>query len=222
MQDRDRADFATLLADVMAYYRQETSAFLLDVFWTGLANHAMEDVRRAFTLHARDPDRGQFAPRVADITRLLEGTTQTQGMRAWSKVERAVRSVGAYRSVAFDDPLIHVAISEMGGWTRLCRTAVEELPFKAREFEKIYASYRHQRETPQFPPVLIGESEAENRLAGRHDQYQVRPVLIGDPGRATLVIEQGRAQSSLQITAAGDTAMKALARISTQGREDAA
>lgn len=222
MQESDRAEFATLLADVMAYYRQEASAFLLDVFWTGLANHAFADVRRAFTLHARDPDRGQYAPRVADITRLLEGSTQTQGMRAWSKVERAMRSVGAYRTVAFDDPLVHVAISEMGGWASLCRTTAEELPFKAREFEKIYASYRHQRELPAFPPVLIGENEAENRLAGRHEQYQVRPVLIGEPRRAAAVIEQGRAEANLQITAAGDMAMKTLARITSQGREDAA
>ena len=221
MHPNDRQAFADLLADVMAYYQRDTSTFLLDVFWGGLRNHEFEDVSRAFSLHARDPDRGQFAPRVADITRLLEGSTQTQGMRAWAKVELALRSVGAYRSVAFDDPLIHVVIVEMGGWTPLCRCAVDDIPFRAREFERRYASYRLRREIPAFPPRLMGESEAENRLNG-HLNHEVRPVLIGDPVRAALVIERGQSQPALRITDAKHIAADALQRLGLQKREDAA
>lgn len=221
MQPSDREAFASMLADVMTYYQREASPFLLDVFWAGLKGHEFEDVRRAFSLHARDPDRGQYAPRLADITRLLEGSTQTQGMRAWAKVEAAMKSVGAYRSVAFDDPLIHVVIAEMGGWVPLCRCSVDELPFKARDFERRYAAYRLRREVPAFPPRLIGENEADNRLNG-HEGYQVRPVLIGNPERAALVMERGTGNAAVRITDAKHIAGEVLARIGGQGREDAA
>ncbi|NID14987.1 DUF6475 domain-containing protein [Luteibacter yeojuensis] len=220
MQPTDRQPFAELLAEVMTYYRQACVPFVIDVFWNGLRMHEFEDVKRAFSLHARDPDRGQFPPRLADITRLLEGSTQTQGMRAWAKVERAVKSVGAYRSVSFDDPLIHVVLVEMGGWVPLCRCAAEDLPFKAREFERRYAAYRLRRELPAFPPRLIGESEAENNLSGR--EYQVRPVLIGDTEKAVRVIEQGSDSATLRITDAKYVAGHLLARISHDRREDAA
>lgn len=215
MHTTDRQFFADLLTNVMAYYGKDTSAFLLDVFWGGLTAHAFEDVQRAFELHARNPDNGQFAPRLADITKLLEGSTQTQGMRAWSKVERAVRSVGAYRSVVFDDPLIHAVVAEMGGWASLCRSNDGDLPFKARDFERRYAAYRLRRELPAFPPRLIGESEADNRLNGRMD-YDVQPVLIGDPARATRVLERGRECAGLRITDSKNLAADALARITQQ------
>ena len=163
----------------------------------------------------------QFAPKLADIKKLIEGSTQTQGMRAWAKVETAVRSVGAYRSVAFDDPLIHVVIVEMGGWTTLCRSAVDEMPFKAREFERRYAAYRLRRELPNFPPRLMGESESQNRLNGRAD-YEVRPVLIGDPERAARVIEQGQQIPALRITDSKTAMSGAVLRLLDKGKESAA
>ena len=221
MQPSDRQAFAELIGGVMAYYQRPTTQFLLDLFWRGLQAHEFEDVQRAFDLHAINPDNGQFAPKLADLKKLIEGSTQTQGMRAWAKVETAMRSVGAYRSVAFDDPLIHVVVNEMGGWTTLCRTQVDELPFKAREFERRYASYRLRREVPPFAPRLIGESEAENRLHG-HPDFEVRPVLLGDPVRAALVMERGTSSSPLRITDAGKATGELLARLKHQNREDAA
>lgn len=216
MQPSDRQPFADLLAEVMAYYNRDTSPFVLDVFWAGLRQHEFADVSRAFSLHARDPDHGQFAPRVADLTRLLEGSTQTQGMRAWAKVDRAIRSVGQYQSVAFDDPLIHAVVDEMGGWPSLCRCKADEIPFRAREFERRYAAYRLRREAPAFPPHLIGLCESENRMHGF--EIDSRPVLIGDPDKAVRVMERGKAQPSLQITYAGQLAQKALTKLS---RKDA-
>ncbi|WP_426269179.1 DUF6475 domain-containing protein [Dyella kyungheensis] len=215
MQQTDREAFSGLLTNVMAYYGRDTSTFLLDVFWTGLSAHDYEDVQRAFDLHARNPDNGQFPPKLADITKLLEGSTQTQGMRAWAKVERAVRSVGAYRSVVFDDPLIHVVLIEMGGWTPLCRCEASDMPFKAREFERRYASYRLRRELPAFPPRLMGESESQNRLNGRV-AYEVKPVLVGDQDRALKVLERGADVGALRITDMRLATSNALATITHQ------
>jgi len=198
MRPDQKSDFGELVTNVMAYYSKDATTFLLDVFWAGLSRFDFDDVRRAFDLHAQDPDHGQFAPKVADVVRVLEGSTQTQGMRAWSKVERALRTVGQYRSVVFDDALIHAVVAGMGGWCALCRCPVEELPFRAREFERSYAGYRQRRETPPYPSRLIGLCESENSARGYGDRT-ARPVLIGDPARARLVMEQAQGDAAAAL-----------------------
>jgi hypothetical protein len=209
MTPDDRPRFAETLSDVFGYYGRECTPFLVNLFWDGLRRFDLGDVLRAFSVHAQDPDRGQFAPRIADITRLLEGSTQTQGMRAWSRVERALRSVGAYQSVVFDDPLVHAVVRDMGGWVRLCQTPLDELPFRAREFERSYAAYRMRRETPAYPPRLIGIAETENATSGF---ALPAPVLIGDPERAELVAQRGSEDAASRITHSARPARALIAR----------
>jgi len=62
-----------------------------------------------------------WMPKIADIVRMIDGSTQSAAATAWAKVMRAVGSVGQYQSLAFDDPVIHLAIDETGGWISLCR-----------------------------------------------------------------------------------------------------
>lgn len=212
MHDTDKGRFADLLTDVMAYYGKDATEFMLNIFWDSLRRFDIEDVSRAFTVHAQNPDNGQFAPKVADIMRMIEGSTQTQGMLAWSKVQRAIQSVGRMRSVVFDDPIIHVVITDMGGWYSLCSCNEDDLPFKARDFEKRYQGYRSRREVPAFQPHLIGGHEADNRLNGYPNR--TKPVLIGNPERARMVLEKGVDRPALQITdgkAAAESVVKRLA-----------
>lgn len=198
MHDNDAERFCDLLTDVMAYYGKDTSDFLVSIYWDGLKRFDFADVSRGFSTHAQNPDNGQFAPKLADIVRLIEGSTQTQGMQAWAKVHAAIGSVGRMRSVAFDDALIHAVIGEMGGWYALCSCQEDDLKYKAREFEKRYQGYASRREIPEHVPYLTGGHEADNRLNGYATPS--KPVLIGNPQRAQLVMEQGRGSGVVRIT----------------------
>lgn len=205
MRNTDTETFAAMLvATLTGVYRQpEPRADVIAIWFGALAGFALDDIRRALSLHVRDPDRGQYPPRPADVVRLIEGSTQTQGAIAWAKVERALRSVGSYASVAFDDPLIHVVLSEMGDWPSLCQTTVEDLPFRRRDFERRYASYRAQRVTPPYPSHLVGLTEGECRIGG----YPVHPpTLIGDPDTATAVMASGGSCTGPRITGPSDIA----------------
>jgi len=66
--------------------------------------------------HLMNPDTGQFLPKPADIVRMLGGRTLDRALMAWAKVDKAVRQIGTYESVVFDDALIHRVLHEMGGW----------------------------------------------------------------------------------------------------------
>jgi hypothetical protein len=112
-------------------------------------------------------------------------------MVAWSKVDKAVRQVGPYASVVFDDALIQRVLQDMGGWVLLNTKPDSEWPFVGNEFRTRYHGYRSRGEQPEYPKVLIGIAEAENVSKGRPAPD---PVLIGDQMTAALVAKGGSEQ----------------------------
>lgn len=188
MTELDRKGFYALVSDVYAFYRQDCSSFALNVWWEAMKPFDPAAVGRALSAHAVNPDSGQFLPKPADIVRVLQGGTADQAMAAWSKVDAAIRSVGTYRDVVFDDALIHAVLRDMGGWLQLGEKSEDEWPFIAKEFAVRYRGFVMRRETPAYPPVLIGIAGATNRK----DKQDVEPpVLLGDPVKARAVMQGG-------------------------------
>lgn len=161
MTPHDRAQFAALMTQALAFYRQDASDFALGVWWEACKTFDLEQVRKALTAHAMDPERGQFAPKPADIVRQLQGTHTDRALLAWGKVWEAMQSTGAYQSVDFGDPIIHAAIVDIGGWVSLCRIDVNDLPFVQKRFCDAFRVYS-ARGKPDAPLRLAGESEITN------------------------------------------------------------
>ena len=201
MQADDRKPFKTLLGDVMAFYRQDISRFALDVWWQACEPFDFEQVTKAFSAHALDPERGQFPPRPADLVRVLSGTQTDRSLIAWGKAYAAMQRVGAYASVCFDDGVIHAVVEDLGGWVKLCRSSTDELPHLQRRFCEAYRAYV-RRPDLAFPPRLAGEHEQHNALAGRR---VAAPVLIGQPELARQVHALGRMER-MRITHVAEVA----------------
>ncbi|MGH7291870.1 MAG: DUF6475 domain-containing protein [Myxococcota bacterium] len=199
MVEADRKPFGDLLPQVMAYHGAACSAFTIGVFWEALKGYDLNDIRRAFSLHAQDPEKGVFSPKVADIVRILEGTGSDRAAIAWAKVISAVKHVGNYQTVAFDDPLIHAALHEIGGYARLCDERTENMPHREREFAQRYRAYAARRTVPPYPAKFIGEVEAHNSAKGL-TEFVPAPVLVGDATRALAVIAGGQAAAITQLT----------------------
>lgn len=187
MVETDKERFFGLMADVYAFYRQDVSTFALSVWWEGMKSFDFRAVSDALNRHCLNPDNGQFMPKPADIVKLLRGSSQDGALVAWAKVDRAVRSVGTYQSVVFDDPAINAVLQDMGGWVQLGNKTEDEWPFVAREFENRYRGYRNRGEF-EFPKWLPGIAEAQNAQNG---QRVAPPVLIGDASRAKQVLLRG-------------------------------
>jgi len=147
----------------------------------------------------------------ADIVQMLQGTTVDSALIAWSKVDRGVRVVGPWRSVAFDDPLIHAVITEMGGWTALGNKEEGDWPFLKNEFSTRYRGYRSRSIVPDYPPVLIGMSEANNSKEGH--QWNEPPTLIGNAKTAQNVMLLGTHKPMLAITRMGAETAAATLRL---------
>jgi hypothetical protein len=196
MIDKHREPFFALIAGVYAFYDKSFSEFAGAVWWEAMKPFDLPAVKDALNRHCINPDVGQFMPKPADVVRMLQGSTQDAGLVAWAMVDKAVRQIGTYRSVVFDDPLTHRIVSDMGGWVALGMKTEEEWPFVRNEFVNRYRGYRGRSEVPEYPPVLIGISQSANSREGFAAEP---PMLIGDQARAMQVMQLGSAKPLLEV-----------------------
>lgn len=188
MQTPDYENFSSLIADVHAFYRRDISNFSLSVWWEAMKPYDLAAVSQALSRHSMNPDTGKFMPMPSDVVRMLQGSTQDSALTAWAKVDKAIRHVGTYRSVVFDDPLIHVVLHDMGGWIALGQKTEDEWPFVAKEFENRYRGFKARGEVPEYNRVLIGLTDAQNQKEGYQTQA---PMLIGNEAKAKQVMLRG-------------------------------
>lgn len=190
MDSGDKAKFKALLTDAMAFYRQDVSKYSLSVWWAACQPFDLEQVTKALTAHAMDPDGGQFAPKPADIMRQLAGTVTDRAQVAWGKAHDAAGGVGAYTDVVFDDPVIHAVITDMGGWPKFCRTETADLGYLQHRFCESYRAYSGRKDF-EYPRLLGGARSPDDVYAMRGLKAPA-PAVVGDIERARLVYRGGR------------------------------
>lgn len=204
MNTNDMDAFDQLWAQTYEVYGKRVEPRVTYMVFQALVSFSLADIEHALCRHMTNPDTGQYPPKPADIVRLIQGSSQTASGEAWAKVDRAIRCVGNYRSVVFDDPKIHAAIERLGGWQKVALTDEKEYPFLRNNFMKLYQGFTVQ--PPEtFTRKLIGTCEHENSLQKRFQRGrpQDQPALIGDPERARLVYQSGGDLGVAQIEQRG-------------------
>lgn len=194
MRNDELEDFTHIMQAVAEQYGKPMTDNLIALYWQGLQEFDLIAVRDALGKHLRNTDTGQFMPKIADIIRMMQGSSQDAAFAAWSKVDKAVRSVGPYDTVVFDDPLIHKVLHDMGGWMGICDKDDEAWPFIAKEFETRYRGFKSRNEKVEYPAKLIGIFEAHNSKEGHK---VAAPMLIGDASKAQDVLRLGTTGSKL-------------------------
>lgn len=171
MRPNDKPQFFALLTSIAEYYRQPVHDDVSALYWHVLKDLPMEALKQAFISHLQDPTSGKWMPKAADILKQLQGKVSQRARLAWEKVEAAISRIGRYNDVAFDDPIIHVALKKMGGWSRLCDSLRDELPIYRKQFEQLYLEAHQDNLSPNdYPRYLPGELSKSG----------ANPVLIGD------------------------------------------
>lgn len=98
---------------------------------------------------------------------------QVRVLEAENKIKKALGSVGTYNSVAFDDPIIHLIIRDLGGWVKLGQMNIDDFEnFLKWDFPKSYKAYA-SRKNSEIPTRFIGVGRDEQNI-----------VYIGNKERA--------------------------------------
>jgi len=182
-EKRRFAQIMTMLAD---YYDKEVSKAKATMYWEGLKQYDLEAVEKAFKMHAASPDENsRWFPKIADLLKYIEGNTEDKAQLAWSKVDKAIRQVGTYTDVVFDDPIIHAVIVDMGGWYLLGEKDDEAWPFVAKEFVTRYRGYKQKTQQPEYPARLVGLANTYN---ASHGLPIAEPRLIGDVQKCKIIL----------------------------------
>lgn len=198
MQATDSQAFAMLIAGVFAYHRQPCSDALVGMYWRGCQHWELEQVKKAIDALTRDPEAGKFPPKIGDLARILEGTATDRAALAWGKVHEAMSSVGAYTDVVFDDPAIHAAVDDCGGWPKLCRTELKDLSYLQHRFSEAHRAYVG-RGTFDYPRRLMGDRSPDHDYE-RRGLPLPKPALIGNANRCREVYMGGGAAGKTPIT----------------------
>lgn len=187
MKDEDLKRFSMELITIAdAFYDKKLAPEAVMIYFEALREYEIEAVIAALREHVKTPNRCNFYPKPGAIEELIVGTKATASMRAWTKVERAIRAHGAYRSVVFDDPLIHVVLDEMGGWIRLCEVGSEkDLEFQRNLFCK---RYEVTGKAEGYPAVMRGVLDREAIKCGGE---QSRPLFLGNEEMSRQVMQLG-------------------------------
>lgn len=180
MDEADKSQFAAIMTAASEYYRQDVSRALLQIYWQDLKHLSIEQFTAAMRACRHDA-RLEFFPKTPQILAKVGIDASTASQRAWAKVKTAVESIGHVRNVVFDDPVIHAALRDIGGYGRLCRENSDTMPFRQREFEQAYQAYAGSAVRMDYPAVMYGSAELDDRDT----------VLIGDERSASRVLEHG-------------------------------
>lgn len=189
MQETDKKRFAELMGGLAQTFTIELSTRDLENYWQFLRTYSLNELERAIIEYCSSPEGHRFMPKPGEIVALLQGKKSEQALLAWVKVTKAMRQTGAYKTVVFDDAIIHAVIADLGGWVRLCHLSERELAFQQREFERLYACYV-QQPVRHYPRQLSGITDSVNAALGY--VVQQPPVLLGDMTRAAVVYQNGQ------------------------------
>ena len=140
---KNKAEFLEMLQGVYEFYgrRSQLGDFAVQVWWMACQEFDLTQVSKAFSKHLMNAESGQYLPKPADIVKALQGTATDRATLAWSKVHEAVRLIGAYTDVIFDDPAIHAVIQDLGGWPKICATESKDIGYTMHRFCESYRAY---------------------------------------------------------------------------------
>ena len=178
MNNESRKRFATILYSVAELHGKELSPNLIEMYFKSLERFSIEEVEKAFS---RAFTETKWFPKPMDIIEFITGkggNIDDIAMVEADKVINAMRHVGAYKSVMFDDPVTSAVINQgYGGWIKICNERMEDDNKWFRiEFIKIYKAYAARG--VKYTGKLIGIHEDSNLQLGYEMEVQ-EPVLIG-------------------------------------------
>jgi len=159
--------FAKVMVLLGEVYGKEVSELKMEAYYDALSDLTDEELVRAVRMLMRTKKISVF-PLPAEIREAVEGTGRE--IIASLKVEEAMFKVGGYKSVVFDDPVIHVVIERTGGWPFYCAMEIDEWKFRRKDFERAYLAFAARPLPEKVPERLPGRYEIVNEAEGHRDE----------------------------------------------------
>lgn len=146
-----------------------------------LKGYPLGHIEMALEMHAKT---SPFAPKPADIVKVLMGSAEDRARRAWLAAKEAMNRWGSYESITLRDPWSHYALAAMGGWPAFGSIEEKDAPFRERDFCRHYADAERMGLTwgsPGVPNHLAGRHEIGNAMQGFPERLEIRDGTTAAP-----------------------------------------
>jgi hypothetical protein len=192
-----KKEFAQMLIATAELYGKSLSSMAINVYYELLIDFDYAVVNKAFNALARQ---SKFMPKPAEILEAIENKQAPDALAetAYNKLVQARKEIGAYKSVIFDDPIIHRIVEQHGGWPVVCRMSKEDEQYTAfkKNFIQEYKSFMGDKNY-SYPLKLAGISEITNNAEG-FEEYIPSPVVIGNKTLALTWIQKAKKIEAIQ------------------------
>lgn len=124
-----------------------------------------EQLASAVLLHIRNGDDWPTPAKLRSNIGMVDpgmADPKQRAIKSWDAVARAIKSIGGYESVSFDDPLTNAAVRSLGGWEWLTNLTSDELKFKRHEFLKTYETFSVTGVAGELCRPLAGITDRSN------------------------------------------------------------
>lgn len=135
MQTTDFQRFKAVMAGMARVFSTEIDKPLLDGYWLALRDWEIADFEGAA---AHLMANSKFMPKPADFNELRKKAAEQSAGEAWEKVLHAIRTMYV-REGASVDPKTDAVVRQMGGYAHLALSNSEDLKFRARDFQQLWA-----------------------------------------------------------------------------------
>lgn len=181
MNQGDGQRFGMEILKLSEAFNAPVSEARASVFFESLADLSIERVVEACR---RARQTLEFFPSPGKLRALAEGVPQDHAEVAWIRFLTAVRHVGSYQSVDFDDEVLHETIRALwGGWATVAESfTMDEEPYRHAEFLKTYRALA-SRDLGVATP-LLGRLAIENGARGLTG-YIPAPIRVLNPAPRT-------------------------------------
>ena len=144
METNQKKQFADNYMLTCLAYEKEFKAEVANLYFHDLSDYSIEQVSIAFSKHRKDPDRGRFFPKVADLVYQITGTEKQQGESLeqqaelqWAAIMRAATNGSEPVNISVE---ARSALRAIGGCQKVGYTLEKEIPFLKREFIALFKS----------------------------------------------------------------------------------
>lgn len=190
------------------YPNRKLNKHQLETWFLVMRDMTEEQLQAAVLLHIRNGDDWPTPAKLRQNIGLVDpgmADPETRAIKAWDAVSRAIKSVGGYTSVDFDDPLTNASVRSLGGWEWLTNLTSDELKFKRHEFLKTYKTFSVTGVVGDLCRPLAGiEDRTNERIPTQPRRIEVglpapQPQLIRGPVQKRVENRPNAAVSRLAI-----------------------
>jgi hypothetical protein len=185
---KDATKFKEFMMGLAELFDKQLSTILIDMYWKALESYTDEQCDEAFN---KAFVMCKFFPKPVELIELITGGAgQLEDVAEIQATEvlRAVKRVGVYNSVLFNDPVTIAVIQQCyGGWIKLCTDLLqEEEKWFRKDFVRYYKAYK--RQNILIDGHLAGLIEFDN--SEKYTGFVPEPVKIEEIGKEQKLIEE--------------------------------